>query len=125
MSERPQSPDDDFQDPLENYEPPSYDDPLEKALAEKDVTEIQTRPYAAVSPNTTVEEALKRLQGDDIACLMIEEEGKLVGIFGDRDALDKVALEFDSVKDCPVRDLMTTDPVYVYETDSGPLPPCR
>jgi len=30
-----------------------------------------------------------------------------------------VALEYDQVKDRPVRDFMTTDPVYVYETDSS------
>ena len=33
--------------------------------------------------------------------------------------MDKVALEFDAVKDRPVRDLMTAKPVYVYATDSA------
>ena len=49
---------------------------------------------------------------------MVEENGKLVGVFSDRDVLDKVALEFDAVKDRPVRELMTTNPVYVCETDT-------
>lgn len=115
MSETP-LPEDEFQDPLENYDPPSYDDPLEQALADETVATLQTTPYAAVTPATSVAEALKKLVGDQIACLLVEEDGKLVGVFSDRDVLDKVALEWDATKDRPVRDLMTSDPVYVYDT---------
>lgn len=119
MSEQPQPPNGEFQDPLENYEPRQFGDSLEEALAEKTVTEIQARPYTSVPSDTTVEAAMQKLLGEDIACLMIEEDGKLVGIFGDRDVLDKVAFEFDSVKDRPVKEVMTADPVYVYETESA------
>lgn len=110
---------DDFQDPLENYDHPTYNDPLEEALAEQPVTAIQSQPYASVSPETPVREAIQKLVGDEIACLLVEKEGRLVGVFSDRDILDKVALEFDDMKDKLVKNVMTTDPVYVYDTDSS------
>ena len=108
---------DDFQDPLENYEPKTYDDPVEQALAEQTVEAMQHQPHATISPETTVSEAVHKLAGLHIACLLVEEDSKLVGVFSDRDVLDKVALEYDAIKDRPVSEVMTSNPVYVYETD--------
>ena len=107
-----------FQDPLEDYEPRQYDDSLEAALVDKSITEIQAQPYITVTADTSIREALDKLVGDDIACLMVEEDGKLVGVFGDRDVLDKVALELDSIRDRPIREVMKPNPIYVYESDA-------
>jgi len=119
MAANSQGSSEEFVDPLANYEPQEYDDPLEEALAEKSVTEIEGRPYIAVPATTTVKQALSKLAGEDIACLLVEEDGKLVGVVGDRDILDKVALEFEATQDRPVRDVMSADPVYVYQSDSA------
>ncbi len=108
---------DDFQDPLENYEPKTYDDVVEQALAEKTVTEIQHAPFTTIAPDTSIASAIEKLAASHIACLLVAEEGKLVGVFTDRDVLDKVALEYDQVKDAPVSNVMAANPVYVYETD--------
>lgn len=119
MSDKPNdfpSPDD-FQDPLENYDPKSFDDPVEQALAEQTVETIQHQPCATISPETTVSAAVEKLSGFQIACLLVEKEGKLVGVFSHRDVLDKVALEYDAVKDRPVSDVMTTNPVFVFDND--------
>ncbi len=110
---------DDFQDPLEDFEPKVYDDPLERALAEDKVTKINARPFTSVSPDATVQEAMRKLGELDHACLLVEEKGALVGVFSDRDVLKKVALEYGEVKDRPIREFMTADPVFVYETDSS------
>jgi len=108
-----------FQDPLENYDPKQYDDPLERALAEENVTAIQSQPFAGVGPATPIAEALGKLVGEQIACLLVVDDGRLVGVFSDRDVLEKVALEYDQLKDRPVREVMSPDPVHVYETDSA------
>ena len=107
-----------FQDPLENYDPHEYADPLESVLNAEPVSILHSTPYASVPPDTSVREALARLAGLHIACLLIEQDGKLVGVFSARDVLNKVALEHDEVKDLPVSEVMTTDPVFVYDTDS-------
>lgn len=109
----------DFQDPLENYDPKVYDDPLEEALAEETVEQIRHEPMATIAPDTPIVDAVKQLAGLHVACLLVEEEGKLLGVFSDRDVLDKVVVEYAEMKDRPVRDAMTDNPFYVYETDSS------
>lgn len=108
-----------FQDPLENYDPKTYDDPLEQALAENLVVAIQHEPFVEIPDDTPVEKAVQQLAEMHVACLLVTKDDKLVGIFSDRDGLDHVALEYDQVKDQPVRNVMTTEPVFVYDTDSS------
>lgn len=108
-----------FSDPLQNYDPKIYKDPLEKALAEETVVAIQCTPVATITPDTPIHAAVKALAGMQVACLLVEEDGRLVGVFSDRDVLDRVALEYEQVKDRPVGEFMTTDPIYAYENDSA------
>ncbi|NIP85142.1 MAG: CBS domain-containing protein [Planctomycetales bacterium] len=115
-AERFPSPED-FQDPLENYEPKTYEDPLEEALAEETVTAIRHEPYVSIPPEMPIRDAIAKLAGLHVACLLVEKDRKLVGVFSDRDALAKVALEYDRLQDQPVSRVMTSNPIYVYETD--------
>lgn len=108
-----------FTDPLENYDDPAFHDPVEKALHHESVAALQSQPLTCVSGGTTVRETMKLMVGRQIACVLVEDDGRLVGVFGDRDVLDKVALEYDDVIDRPVRDLMSRDPVSVLEDDSA------
>ncbi len=108
-----------FQDPLENYDPKEYDDPLEEALVEEELSRIRHEPFSAIPSDTPVHEALEKLGGMHVACLLVADKERLVGVLSERDVLKKVALEYDAVKDQPVREVMTTDPIYVFETDSA------
>ncbi|MDH3716795.1 MAG: CBS domain-containing protein [Planctomycetota bacterium] len=108
----------DFQDPLENYEPKTYDDPLEEALAEETVAAIRHEPYVSIPPDTPVHAAVEKLAGLHVACLLVEHDRKLVGVFSDRDVLERVSQEYDQLKDRPIQEIMTMHPFYVYETDS-------
>ena len=99
------------------YDPRSYDDQLERALVEESVSAIRTQPCMVVSPDASVERALRWLVGREIACLLVAENDRLVGVFTKRDVLDKVALRYDEVKNRPISELMTRNPVYVYETE--------
>jgi CBS domain-containing protein len=80
---------------------------------------IQSHPFASVVPTICIAEAVRKLVDEKIACLLVEEEGRLIGVFSDRDVLDKVALEFERVKDCPISDVMNRNPVYVYDISSA------
>lgn len=110
---------DQFEDPLENYDTPAYEDDLERALSEETVLAIQSKPFASVAPDTPIHVAVEKLASLGVACLLIEEEGDLVGVFSDRDVLNKVALEYEAIRDRPVSEVMTVDPIYLYETDSA------
>lgn len=105
-----------FTDPLENYEPKTYDDSLEQAICESSASQIQHTPFTTISPEDSVATALQRLASDHIACLMVVEDNRLVGIFTNREVLNKVALE-DEILDRPVREVMTADPVFVRDDD--------
>ncbi len=112
-------PESDLPDPLEDYEPPHYDDPLEEALDTRTVLDLQTVPCETVPSTATIETAVGRLVAIEHACLLVEENGKLVGLFTDRDLLKRVALEYPHIKDQPVSSVMTKDPVYVNDDDAA------
>lgn len=106
-----------FEDPLENYEPQEYGDSVAEALAEETVASIRSKPYAEISPDKPVYGALQALAGLKVASLLVVKDQKLVGVFTERDALERVASRYHDVKHLPVREVMTANPVVVYETD--------
>ena len=118
MSESKPTTPDDFFDPLEDYEPPEYEHPMQEALVEEKVPAIEHKPFITIPPTTTVEEAMKIMTEKEIGCLMVEECNTLVGVISDRDLLDHVGLEYAELKDNPVTDVMTADPCYLLETQS-------
>ncbi len=117
MSELEHYTGDDWEDPLCNYEPPEYADALEEALAEEMIAELKSKPYAEIPSDKSVHGAIQALSGLKVASLMVIEEGRLVGVFTERDVLEKVSTRFDEVKDLPVCEVMTANPIVVYETD--------
>ena len=50
-----------FQDPLENYEKKKFDDPLEQALVDEEVGNIRHEPFSLISPDTPVHVAVEKL----------------------------------------------------------------
>lgn len=107
----------DFVDPLSNYEPREYSDALRQALAEETVAAIRSRPYAEISPDKSIYRALQALAGLKVASLLVVEDGRLVGVFTERDVLERVALRCLEIKRTAVRDVMTSNPVVVHESD--------
>lgn len=108
-----------FHDPLEDYEPKKFDDPLEQALVDEEIGNIRHEPFTVVSPETPVHEAVEKLANRHIACVLVTDDRKLVGVFSERDVLHRVALEYGTIKQRPIKEFMTTQPVFAYETDSA------
>lgn len=107
-----------FVDPLSNYDPPTYHHELERVLAEETAIAIPSSPFSQVDSGTTVRRAVHALYGLQISSLLVVDGDRLVGIFTERDVLEKVAERFPEIADAPVRDFMTKEPVVVYEGDS-------
>jgi CBS domain-containing protein len=63
-----------------------------------------------------VDDAIARMQADGSDCLLVTEQGALVGIFTDRDAILKVAGQ--GASDRTVGELMTHDPVILRSGDA-------
>ena len=117
MVETPHSDPDDFEDPLSNFEPAEYPSELHKVLAEEPSGSIQATPCPKVEADTSVREATAMLHGLKVSSLLVVEDEKLVGIFTERDVLEKAAEAYPTMADHPVSDVMTSDPLVVYESD--------
>lgn len=116
---RRQPPDVEFSDPLKDYSQPEIVDDMERAMMEGTVADLQITPFGTLGPDVTVEDALRDMVKRDIACLIIAaSDGKLLGVFSERDVLNKVIGQFEEIKHVPVRALMTSDPRSVRLTDS-------
>ena len=108
-----------FEDPLSNYDPPQYSDDLERMLAEETVEVMNIRPFATVPCDSSIADAIELMaENDFFGLLVVDEDNRLLGIFSERDVLDKVADNYPIISGRPITDVMTRDPVCVYETDS-------
>jgi CBS domain-containing protein len=76
---------------------------------------LQTKGNAvhSVSPDTSVYDALESLEEKNLGSLVVIDNGKLVGIFTERDYARKVILKGRSSKDTLIRDIMSGHPIYV------------
>ena len=106
-----------FEDPLRDYAPAKFDDALEQALCEELVTAVRSTPIATIPTTATIRQALDQLSQLDVACLLVTDGGALVGIFTERDVLNKVAPDYEAAKRKCIAEVMTPDPAVIYETD--------
>ncbi|HEY6564756.1 MAG TPA: CBS domain-containing protein [Pirellulaceae bacterium] len=80
---------------------------VERSLLQDRVGILEPRPAITLPPSATVDEALKLLAKHQIGCILITEEGKLLGIFSERDALFRIGADVDRLRTCPVSEFMT------------------
>ena len=67
----------------------------------------------SVEPKATIFEALEIMSEKGIGALLVMEDGKLEGIFSERDYARKVILKGKSSKETPVGELMTKKVFYI------------
>jgi len=113
-----------FEDPLSDFEPRQYADELERALSEQPVSDIVSKPVTTIGPDTSIYDAMQQMDLLGISCLLVAEDDRLVGVFTERDVLNKIADHYDTMKDHPVSEVMTAEPVTVYETDRASVALC-
>ena len=83
----------------------------------KTVTEILKQKgdqaIHALAPTALVFEALQLMAQKNIGALLVMENDQIVGMFSERDYARKVILMERSSKNTPVREIMTTEVIYV------------
>lgn len=67
----------------------------------------------AVAPHDSVFSALTLMAQHNTGSVLVLEDGKLLGIFSERDYARKVALQGKASRDMPVREVMTEKVCYV------------
>ncbi|MBI3800953.1 MAG: CBS domain-containing protein [Deltaproteobacteria bacterium] len=88
--------------------------PARKAFDARSLQEpIQVLPFASplsVTRTTSVAEAIRMMQEHHVGCVLVQEADRLVGIFTERDVLNKVAGSAQDPAQTPVETVMTGDP---------------
>ncbi len=67
----------------------------------------------SLSPQDSVFSALQSLADHNVGAMMVFDQGKLAGVFSERDYTRKIALAGKSSKDTQVGDIMTSDVITV------------
>jgi CBS domain-containing protein len=81
---------------------------VERSLLTDRVRLLQARQPLVVSPTLPVREALRLLADNKVGCVLVCDQGKVAGIFTERDVLLKLGERAAEHGDRPVSDFMTT-----------------
>ena len=90
---------------------------VEQTITRETIKALNPHAQFAISPDTPVSEAIQSLVEKKIGCLLVEESGELVGIFTERDVLNRVA-EDPQAMSHPVKEFMTRSPTTITMDDS-------
>ena len=82
------------------------------------VKQVMTRGVECISPNTTVQEAARKMKALNVGPLPICDNDRLTGMLTDRDITVRVAAEGRNPATTTVREAMTPEVVYCFEDDS-------
>jgi CBS domain-containing protein len=104
---------------LTQLDRPMAHDRIERSLMEDPVGVLGPRLPVTVRPGSTVREAIQLMLTRNIGAVLVnDDDGKLVGIFSERDLLARVAGQHERHDDLPVRLFMTPKPEAVTTRDT-------
>lgn len=87
---------------------PTYS--VEADLLRDRIERLWPKSPSTVSPDTSVGDVLTKMVGETIGCVMVVDDGQLVGIFSERDALMKLNTDAHKFLSRPISQFMTRDP---------------
>ena len=94
---------------LTNLDDPSSAADIERDLLHRPLGELAVRDCVEVSPDTLVREIIRQLNEGGYHCAIVTSDGQIVGIFTERDILNKIADRFDEHAEEPVIYHMTAN----------------
>jgi predicted transcriptional regulator len=78
---------------------------------------LLTRKLVVVEPHSTVSEAAKMMEKEDVGCVLILDNDKPRGLLTDRDIVVRCVAKNVDVDDCTVENVMTESLLTVRDTD--------
>lgn len=82
------------------------------------VGELSPRPHARVETTAPLARVVDEMKAKGRGCVLVEEDGALVGIFTERDLVARVDHGSRAWLDIPVKDVMTSSPMVSRPSDS-------
>ena len=101
-------------------QPLAFDNPgseLERAIIAHPVSVLAMKTPVSVAPGDTTAEAIECMVGHKIGCVLVRDDKGLVGIFTERDVLNRVSSDRAALAQ-PVSEYMTPNPLTLKESDS-------
>ena len=104
---------------LRQFDVPQADraDGLARSVMEDNLNHIE-QEFVGVTSDTTAVAAIDKMRAAHVGCALVIDEGKLLGIFTERDVLNKLTGKKALASTTPVKELMSADPETLRETDS-------
>ena len=80
-------------------------------MSQRSIAQLIKRQVIHLAPSASVREAAQLMSENHIGALLVMEEGRLAGIFTERDALNRVLAEGRDPDSTLLSEVMTRDPV--------------
>ncbi len=90
---------------------------LARNLRVDSVSRLEPTPPHRVEATQMVQDAVYLMRTESVGCLLVCRQGKLVGVFTERDLMGRV-LGVGKALTIPIAEVMTSDPVTVSAKDS-------
>jgi predicted transcriptional regulator len=105
--------------PLYNRDVPRADgaEGLARSVMEDDLRELD-QEFLGVTSNTPALDVIDQMRRARVGCALVIDDGKLLGIFTERDVLNKLTGKSAVNGATAVKDLMSPNPETLRETDS-------
>jgi len=105
--------------PLFNRDAPRADSAagLARSAMENDLRQLESE-FLGVTPDASTHEVVNQMKQARLGCALVLDNGKLLGIFTERDLLSKLTGKTALPASTPIRQLMSANPEVLLETDS-------
>ncbi len=85
--------------------------PLREMLMQTPIAALQPKTPISVAPEASLADVILLMNENRIGCVLVVDNGRLVGIFTERDVLTRVAGQVANLNLAKVADYMTPEPV--------------
>ena len=90
---------------------------LARSVMQDDLSKLENE-FLAVAPGAAATEVIDQMKQSRLGCALVLDNKKLVGIFTERDLLNKLTGETAQPETTPISKLMSPNPEVLHETDS-------
>jgi CBS domain-containing protein len=105
--------------PLTPFDAPMPENQVERSVMYDQVKSLKQNPPVTIGQNSTIADAMAMMLSTNVgAVLIVDDSGRLVGIFSERDLLKKVAGNGTDYENLPITQFMTPRPECVSTTDT-------
>jgi CBS domain-containing protein len=105
--------------PLTPFDVPQPENPVERSVMYDQVKTLKQNPPVVIGQSATIGAALALMLAENVgAVLVVDDVGKLMGIFSERDLLKKLVGQHADFRHLPITQFMTPRPECVKTTDT-------